>query len=1252
MGRVTSATDALGGVTLTEYDENGNAVKVTNADGGVTTYVYDLLGRLTGYTDTEGYTFGFTYDANGNVRTSTDGRGNTASTEYDALNRPVKQTDQAGNPSRTEYDADGRVIRTTDYEGAVTNYWYDKNGKVVKATDALGNAASFTYDSMGRVSAMTDALGAVTAYTYTAAGQVETVTDALGGARTYGYDLLGRLVKASNELGETTQYTYDALGRVLTVADPLGNADKIAYGATGRITSVTDKNGNATVYKYDANGNIIETVDALGHSSYFEYDAMDRLVKATFYRIDGRHNVNEAQATLYSYDKRGLVTKEVNAAGDGALYVYDGNGNMVQETDADGYVTSYGYDPRNLVEAINYSGGKEVQFAYDRNGALIAMMDWNGTVSFSLDLLGRITSVNDQNEKTTGCTYDAVGNRTSIKYPDGTTASYKYDLLGRPASLTDAEKQTTLYQYDAASRPIYQAYPNGWKDAYQYDAAGRLLRQFTTDPSGAPNKAIESAYTYDANGNVLTEYRDGALAKDGLDSSMHGMGRYNLTHTYDALDRLTGTTGDKGYAAHTYEYDSLGNLVYEKDGNGANKGNEYWYNDLNEQVQKKVDNKDTYAYTYDKRGNLVQGVYQKNQNSSTVVESYVYDATNRMVKGTNEAGEESHYIYNGLGYLIANEWIIQKNNYGYTGVDTAPSEQVGGVVVCDRHKNTTGLGHIDPKGKGHTTGGTEGGAAPTIGGKYAVIHKDYTLDYASPLKNTLMEQESGASGLTYRYTYGLGKNSVAITGIPNGVGSVAQYAYDGDAGEFVLTQEDPGQNVMGSSIVKLWYHRDRLGSTAYLTNNVNGDVGSFAGYDDWGAPTMKAVLRIGARELDPAAEYTGHPYDPVLGVYYARARMYDAADRRFMSVDPVKGEVKEPATFIQYIYALNNPILMLDPTGMLAVCNYGDSGKDVNDLQVFLNRYGYFSTRQVITSGYFGQPTTEALIRFQLYYMGRSWDDLFPFNNGGRYIGCDIATVSKISDIIIWENSVKNSADYWAIDAVEKTIAYKANPEKIVTPQMVNPSSYFYILSCGVFDKVLEDQIRLVYELQSDDARLQYLLGTNKLTSDAKYESPAEAEVHQQRINISIWVLDKKTGSKTAGSMILRVNSKVALTVARVFSRIFIDSEQFPIKASDTYGYGWRDTSGDPTKFSEHAHGIAIDINSDDNAMYNGSGRIVAGSRYEPQTDPFSITPDGSVVRAFKEYGWGWGGEWRSSKDYMHFSWVEDTRVWSANGVR
>ena len=80
--------------------------------------------------------------------------------------------------------------------------------------------------------------------------------------------------------------------------------------------------------------------------------------------------------------------------------------------------------------------------------------------------------------------------------------------------------------------------------------------------------------------------------------------------------------------------------------------------------------------------------------------------------------------------LIANEWIIKINNYGYTGVNVPPSDQVDGVVVCDRHTNATGQGHINPTGKGHTTGGTTGAVPAPINSKsFQVVHKDYALDY-------------------------------------------------------------------------------------------------------------------------------------------------------------------------------------------------------------------------------------------------------------------------------------------------------------------------------------------------------------------------------------------------------------------------------------------------------------------------------------------------------------------------------------------
>ena len=187
---------------------------------------------------------------------------------------------------------------------------------------------------------------------------------------------------------------------------------------------------------------------------------------------------------------------------------------------------------------------------------------------------------------------------------------------------------------------------------------------------------------------------------------------------------------------------------------------------------------------------------------------------------------------------------------------------------------------------------------------YAVVHKDFVLDYTSPLQNAIMEYETGDSDLTYRYTYGLQKENVVVYNIKNGMGSLLQ-------------KQD--YSTGAQNIVKLYYHQNHLGTTDYLTDNKDGHVRSFAYYDDWGKLTDKTVVRDGGRSLDLVAEYTGHPYDQVLDLYYAKARMYDASDRRFMAVDPVKGAIANPQTIMQYIYCLNNPVIFIDRIGLESV---------------------------------------------------------------------------------------------------------------------------------------------------------------------------------------------------------------------------------------------------------------------------------------------------------------------------------------------
>ena len=92
--------------------------------------------------------------------------------------------------------------------------------------------------------------------------------------------------------------------------------------------------------------------------------------------------------------------------------------------------------------------------------------------------------------------------------------------------------------------------------------------------------------------------------------------------------------------------------------------------------------------------------------------------------------------------------------------------------------------------------------------------------------------------------------------------------------------------------------------------------------------------------------------------------------------------------------------------------------------------------------------------------------------------------------------------------------------------------------------------------------------------------------------------------------------------------------------ANNTSAFNCRRVSGSST-WSQHAYGRAIDINPLQNPEVSG-GRVSppAGARYldRSQTAAGLIHPGDVVVRAFARVGWGWGGYWRSLKDYQHFS--------------
>ena len=404
-------------------------------------------------------------------------------------------------------------------DGAVTSYTYDAKGRCIEIKDAYDHSRLLEYDPMDRITADTDENGVRRTYEYDEKGNLIKYTDGLGNSETYTYDKNNNMVSLTNRNGNTYTYKYDALNRPVSETDPKGNTKSFGYDKNSKITSVTDRNGNTTKYTLDGNGNIVTVTDAAGTESHYEYDSMNRLIKIFMHRVDTVHKVDEWQDTLYTYDYRGLVKTEVNAKGDGKVFVYDENGNLISKTDEDGYVTEYGYSPVNLVNAVNYNDAKNAAYLYNGTGELIEMEDWNGKTSFSRDLLNRITKVTDHNGRETAYGWDNVGNKTVQGYPDGTQADYYYDAENQIVEVVDPDEGITKYEYDPNGNKTFKEYPNYETAYYFYDVCDQIIEMDEYNLNG--KKFFKTTYSWDAEGNMFTEmqYNHGQSGTSGKGNS-------------------------------------------------------------------------------------------------------------------------------------------------------------------------------------------------------------------------------------------------------------------------------------------------------------------------------------------------------------------------------------------------------------------------------------------------------------------------------------------------------------------------------------------------------------------------------------------------------------------------------------------------------------------------------------------------------------------------------------------------------------
>jgi len=119
-----------------------------------------------------------------------------------------------------------------------------------------------------------------------------------------------------------------------------------------------------------------------------------------------------------------------------------------------------------------------------------------------------------------------------------------------------------------------------------------------------------------------------------------------------------------------------------------------------------------------------------------------------------------------------------------------------------------------------------------------------------------------------------------------------------------------------------WTVTDQLGSPRILTNSL-GEVVSRRDFMPFG----EEISPDGTHRLtnlkynfgdNVRQKFTGYQKDEETQLDFAEARMYQNLHGRFTAVDPLlaSGKSANPQTFNRYVYVLNNPLRLTDPTGL------------------------------------------------------------------------------------------------------------------------------------------------------------------------------------------------------------------------------------------------------------------------------------------------------------------------------------------------
>jgi YD repeat-containing protein len=681
------------------------------------------------------------------------------------------------------------TVSVTDPRGNVTTASYDGAGNCVHVARPEADAADFTYNAHGQLTAVTNAPDAngqrrVDTFSYYASGP------SAGYLQSIAIDEPGMHL--------TTSFETDARGNVTRYVDPLGHDWLNTYNALDQcVRCQTPTNlvaRCATDYFYDENDNLVETATEVR-------DATDKLQGSTLL-VRGYDRLHRLRRSMVAVDATHSRTND---------FVYNGNDQCVEAlggdavSGADPFQTmSYEYDERGLLFREIAAAGSAIaatnEYDYDANGhtARVNKID-SFTIKqtvISRDGFDRLASLTDPMGNQTVCFYDANDNLKDVRQYGETN-----DVPGSAGNIRLAE---TRYDYDALDRRVrtHELYfnpatqapvgngecatafgfaPNGecfsrtndlgQVTTFGYDTAGRL--NLVTSPETRTSFAIllngNSCGTNcietdlsDLGGNPQVFSR--SYAYDSLNrciSTADNVGN-TTTYSYDSLDRCVQTVDPRG--VHTfYAYDLLGRCIQsigDLDGDGVPDladdimQSSTWSSSSDRLLAQTDTHTNTTSYSYDSLGRCTLITRADGTQCSLV-----WSPRSNLIRLTDANGSVITNAYD-LDNRLVHRDITAQTTAGVADTTTFETFEFDG---CSRL-----VGHHDDDCDGYLAYDSLGNC------RRETLNGLSTTSTYAPLGNRL--SLAGPSGRTLSYSYDALERCSAISESGK---ELAGYAYDG-----------------------------------------------------------------------------------------------------------------------------------------------------------------------------------------------------------------------------------------------------------------------------------------------------------------------------------------------------------------------------------------------------------------------------------------------------------------------------------------